>query len=171
MLVGVLTGDSLAQYFEAVRLAPVRFITPPMVWLTAPDEDYGSVVKDYEAQGHSIQVSMHTEVFRHLLNTNNRLPGFYAALVPADDSISVVRQRLGVKTWEEPFYPNMLVVHDGMQSNAVKQFCRSLSDSLMNKPLNFEVFIADRNNPNHETLFDNYNPEAQVMFGEVVHFS
>lgn len=165
MLVGVLNGPSLATYQEAVRLAPIQFIAPPMVWLSSPEESLlSAAVSHFRDEGTISKIVLKCAAFRHLYNPGNQLPGFYAALVPSEGSIRDMRHRLGVLQWEDPFVPVMLLCHDGMRSKASRAFCNSLANYLINIPLSFELFVTDASNPDHQTAFDNYNTEAVEVF-------
>ena len=90
---------------------------------------------------------------------------------PVQDSLVSLRRRLGILEADEPFIPNMMLCHDGMRSQATKTFCRSLADQLLDKVMTFEVFVADPNNPEHATIFENYNSEAQNVFLPSVAYS
>lgn len=169
MLVGILTGDSLRSYYEATRLAPVQFIVPPAVWLSSPTENIQtSVIQSLNDESSKHVVRMKTTLFRHLYNPENGMPGFFAALTPESSSMSELRHTLGILEADEPFIPSMLMCHDGMRSHSTKQFCRALSESLFREVLNFELFMVDKNNPEHSTLFNNYNQETQKAFSHAI---
>lgn len=171
MLVGVLSGPDLALYYELTRLAPIQFITPPTVWLSTPEESVSQAVRLHlEDVGSTVKVRLKPSVFRHLYNADSGIPGFFAALSPIDNSVTHMRQSLGILQAEDPFIPSMLLCHDGMRSSSVKKFCRSISDAIVNTPMTFEVFYADQQNPAHATLFENYNASTQDVFEHAINF-
>lgn len=171
MLVGVLTKESLAYYYSLTRLAPIQFIVPPMVWLSRPEENVSrEAVAHINDEGSTVQVNLKPTLFRHLYNPDSGVPGYYAAMLPDQSPISEVRRRLGVLEYEDAFIPSMLLCHDGMRTRSVKQFCQGIANTLADKLMSFEVFIADQNNPDHRTLFENYNTETQEVFGHAVSY-
>jgi hypothetical protein len=172
MLVGVLTGSSLAAYHNLTRLAPAPFIVPPFVWLTKPEENVPRhVINQLLDEMTHHKVFLKPVMFRHLYNPNSSLSGFTAAMTPETDSISLLRKKLCVLEAEDSFLPTMMLCHDGMRSLAMKQFCRSTSDALSNKLMEFEVFYADENDPEHKPMFENYNPESQEVFGHAISYT
>lgn len=171
MLVGVLSGDDLANYYNLTRLAPIQFIVPPLVWLSAPGENIDrQVINHLNDEGSTTKVQLQPTAFRHLYNPDSGIPGFCAAMLPMQNSVSELRRKLGILEYEQPFIPTMLICHDGMRTQNVKQFCRGLSDVLVNKPMVFEVFFAEESNPEHATAFKNYNPATHEVFAHAVNY-
>ena len=167
MLVAVLTGPDLAYYHNLTRLSPVPFVVPPILWLSKPEENVGKdVIRHLEDEGSNVQVQLIPAMFRHLFNPNSGITSYYAAMSSKSPLIQF-RKELQILEYTDTFIPYMLICQDGMRTRSVKQFCVSLANQLVSKIMTFEVFYADENNPEHKTIFENYNAETQEAFGNV----
>lgn len=178
MLVGVMCGDSMHEYHLMTSGSPVQMIEPAPMWLSTPTEGLSMSLKDEIRQADirnsdfGPTVEMRPVMFRHLLNPDNRLPGLYAALLPADGSTALeLRRKLGVKVEDESFIPNMLIVHDGMRSQSSRNFFRTFSEMCAKRTFTFLLFEAQSYKEEHAPMFENYNPEAQQELKPYLMFS
>lgn len=164
MLVGVMFGPSIAEYGALAGSAPATLIIPPVVFLSRPNEKITLEMSQKLADPDlDLIIRMKPTVFRNIYNARTSLTGFYAAMVPEKLSVDELRQKLGVKE-PVPFIPFMLIVHDGMRSQSVRLFLRSLSDALSTRIFEFKVYVASNHIEEHLPLFDDFAEEAEDEF-------
>lgn len=157
MIVGVLYGDCISDYYELSRNSPIELIQPLLLYCSDPDKP--SKLEDRVRAGNLV-VSFRPVMYRHLYNPATQVPGYYAACIEMTN-INSGKVSLGS---ELDFTPYALIALDGMRSSACRSFLRSFSNALTQRILDFKLFVADRHNPDHKFVFDQYNPEAQIEF-------
>ena len=64
------------------------------------------------------------------------------------------------------FTAYFLIARDGMRSRSCRAFLRSFAGSITGKDWVFKLTIADKNNPDHAIIFEDFNEEALVEFQE-----
>ena len=177
MLVGVLTGESLREYHDMCKGAPLAMIQPPIIWLSAPNERLtadlsrklaSSDLEDEEG----IKVRMRAVMFRNLWNQTTGMAGLYAACVCADGTTAMtLRTQLGVKDPDPDFIPNFLIAHDTMRSLKCRRYFRAFSEMCFVRSFTWQLFEAHNYNPEHETLYDNYNDMVETEMRDYVMFT
>ncbi len=168
MIVGVLMGESLRWYHALTRLAPLPMIVPPIVYLSRPSESvHKDSIRQLQDFSRDLRVQLKVLATRNGYNPDSGIPGFYAAMTPLHLNITELRDKIGLLQFREPFIPTMFICKDGMRSKASRMFCRSIGDSLFDKPLDFQLYAASEDDPQHATIFEHYNEGMQDVFATI----
>lgn len=158
MLVGILSGDSVAQLYALSRNAPLPLINPLIIYLSHPEEEVEPDLIQC-VRSKSVPTTLRPVLYRHLFNhsTGGRE---YVAGFSLPEGSETRRLAYGVRAPRGDFVPYARLCVDGMRSTATRAFCRSYANALTNYQLDFTLAWADQNDPEHESLFQEFNPDA-----------
>ena len=172
MIIGIPYGETLSEYHQLVSSAPIKCIEPPALYLSSPEEELTETAFLRLSSDENFSLSMRAVICRNLYNPKTSRPALHAACLPSNyGSACELRCDLGVINPDPTFVPNFIVIFDGMQNQRTRSFFKSYAEVMAKKIMHFNLFVAQRENPDHAFLFEGYNPLANEELSSYTMYS